>query len=162
MKTKIKVKNVFAALFIFSLGTLMILAANKSNTEDKVTLHDLSFYKGPLINFYPDELWHSSTGTTSKFIALEINGPNQKIRVFKPGENYSEFYSNIRIGDTVSIFYRKHSPDFFNSDIYQLDINNKNYLRINDVESNAAKGNIAILIIGLFLYAGAIYVFLKK
>lgn len=147
----------------------MILAGNKSDAEDKVDLQDLSHYTGQLTKLYPAYKKSSSTGSTYKFVALEIDGLDEVMGVYRPEQNYSDMFRNVKIGDTVKIYYRHHSKDYdkfisgvyFNSDIYQLDINQNNYLKIDKVKETHSKGNIAVTIIAIFMFLGAIFILFK-
>lgn len=168
-KRKIKVKNVFASLFICALGTLMILAVNKSNNNDKVNLQSLSYHKGQLLRFYTAYKKSSSTGATYNFVALQIEGLEDIMGVYRKEQNYSDLLNNLRVGDTVLIYFKQHSKNYdrfstgvnFNSDIYQLDINQKNYLQIETVKETHSKGNTIVGMIAIFMFILAIYTLLK-
>jgi len=143
------------------IGTIMILAAQKSNKEDKIQLSDLTFFKGQLQGFHIDYKQSTSPPRLKyKFLALRLNGLNQTMGVYKPAQEYNDILSNIKIGDTVLIYYRQHSQHYdtfisgenFNSDIYQLSINDKTYIKADQKKSDHSKGNIAATIGGVFIY----------
>ena len=168
--TKRKILNIFSAIFGFAFGTMMILVVHKTSLEDKINLDSLSYFTGQLTNFNIDYKYFPSTGTKKKLIAFDIGGLNTTMGMFRPEQDYSDFIENVKIGDTVSIYYQKHSQDNesftsgigFNGDIYQLDINHINYLNLAKVKADHDKIKIPITILGLFLYCISIYCLFRK
>jgi hypothetical protein len=85
--------------------------------------------------------------------------------ITRPTEKYDDILANIKVGDTVSIYYRPLlnsypfviSKEYFYSLIYQLSINSKTYLKIDDVESSHKKFGMTLLLFGISIYIGAIY-----
>lgn len=147
------------------IASLMFAVSFKVYRENKDNLLDLDHYEGILNNFYitqKSSVVGAKVSLSKKFLALEILGLNQKIRVFRPNQNYSDFLRYIKKGDKVSIYYRKNKPDYFNSSIYQLDINNQNYLNIENVKTNHKKAMFIAFFGGLLFLMGAFYTWRKE
>ncbi|HEV2830833.1 MAG TPA: hypothetical protein VGW31_02525, partial [Hanamia sp.] len=80
------------------IGTIMILAALKSNNQDKVQLSDLTHFEGQLQSFNMDYK-QSTSGLRQKykFLAIRINGLDQTMGVYKPEQQYEDIFSNIKM-----------------------------------------------------------------
>ncbi len=159
------VKKIFSvSLFVMFggfLGTIMILAGNKSQREDSVSLNELSYYKGRLDNlFLGYKRSTSGLRLKYKFVAMKIQGLHQLMAVYHSNQIYTDILDNIDIGDTVSLYFREHSDKYeyfttgqnFNSDIYELSVNNKEYLNIRSVKAGRSSSNIVAIILGIFIY----------
>ncbi|WP_243345477.1 hypothetical protein [Parabacteroides sp. FAFU027] len=158
---KMLFKKIYATIMTLALGSLCLAVSYKVHNENQVNLSDLAHFTGTLTNFYLTDKSSVVGGKVSinkKFVALEIAGLDQNIRVFRPSQNYSDFFQTVKKGDVVSIYFRKHSADYFNSDLYQVEINGENYLQIDEVKHNHSKASIATLLVGIFICSMSIYV----
>jgi hypothetical protein len=158
---KLLFKKIYATIATFALGSLCLAVSYKVYNENKDKLSDLTHFTGTLTNFYLTDKSSVVGGKVSinkKFVALEIAGLDQNIRIFRPNQNYNDFFQTVNKGDSISIYFRKHSADYFNSDLYQVDINGKNYLQIDEVKHNHSKAGIATLLVGIFICSMSIYV----
>ena len=161
---KLLFKKIYLTFITLALGSFLLAVSYKVYNENKDDLKDLTHYTGILTDHYitnKSSLIGGKMKVNKKFLAIEIAGLEQKIRVFRPNQNYTDFFQNVKKGDTVSIYFRSHSAENFNSDIYQLDINRINYLQIDKVKRNHSIGGTIVFILGLFICTMSIYVWKK-
>jgi hypothetical protein len=157
-------KKLVATLLTIALGCLCLAASYKTYKENKQSLSDLTHFTGILSNFYlnnKSSLVGGKVWINRKSVALEINGLNQKIRFYRPNQNYIDFFQEVRNGDSISIYFRKHSPDYYNTDLYQIEIKGKNYLQIDKVKHNHTIAGTVIFIVGILICCMSIFVWKK-
>ena len=154
-------KRFLATIATLVLGSFCLAVSYKVYNENKDKLSDLSHFSGILTDFYltnKSSVIGGMIKVNKQFVALEILGLNQNIRVFRPSQKYNDFFQKVNKGDSISIYFRRHLSDYFNSDIYQVDINGINYLQIDEVKNDHSKAFIATLITGVFICSMSIFV----
>ena len=147
-------KRYLTTIATLVLGSFCLAVSYKVYNENKDTLSDLSHFSGTLTDIYltnKSSIIGGKVNVNKQFVALEILGLNQNIRVFRPSQKYNDFFQNVNKGGSISIYFRRHLSDYFNSDIYQIDINGINYLQIDEVKNDHSKAWIATLITGVFI-----------
>jgi len=110
---------------------------------------------------------HRAGGTRSfpqKVFMFQLNNINEALGTYRPEQVYTRLVENIKVGDTITVFYAKNRPhNNLNIDVYQIV---KNGQILQDYKSYAHNNSIAavFLIIAGFaiLIFGILVIELKR
>ena len=67
-----------------------------------------------------------STGkyaTPQNVFAFQLDNLDKPLGTFRPGQNYSKLIETIKIGDTITVYYRHRNSERLNIDVYQIEKN---------------------------------------
>lgn len=92
----------------------------------------------------------------SKVFYFRLNNSNQKFAVHNSYEGYDDLQLNIKIGDTIKVYYGSSLLDDYNRHVFQIEKNDKILVNYNDYNKSASEKAGIGLFMGIIFLTGFI------
>jgi hypothetical protein len=89
--------------------------------------------------------------------AFNLDNIEQTLGVYRPSRDYSYLLDNIKLGDTITVFYKPLSSNPIDIDVYQIEKNNKVIVDYKTYAHNYSITSIAIGVLGIVSLLLGIY-----
>jgi hypothetical protein len=93
--------------------------------------------------------------TYKRVFYFTLNNSDQRFAIHRSDEAYEDLTSNIKVGDTVKVYYRPTIRDY-NIYVFQLEHGNKLLASYSDYNKEVSSKNGILLFTGIIMTAGAI------
>ena len=156
-------KNLISSL-IFS-GLLIAVTVKFYNKDININLAKVDKVSGIVTNCGVTEKSSTIGGNTKvkgTVFFINLDSSNQTFATYRSEQNYSTLIQKIKIGDTVSIFYRERQDNDLNLDVYQIEENGQVLQDYQSYNSNYKKLSWLTGIFGLGLLTFGIWQYFKQ
>lgn len=159
-----KTKNLFSGLLF---GGLLIAVTFKFYNKDiNLDLNNVDRINGTVVTSKVTEKSSIVGGKTSvkgNIFNFRLDNSDENFALHRPSQNYSDLVEQIKLGDTISVFYRKQNNTDLNLDVYQIEKNKRVLQDYNTRNSTYKKLSWFTGILGFGLLAfGILQYFLRK
>lgn len=94
--------------------------------------------------------------------AFRLDNLDQTLGVYNPSHDYSKLLYSLRLGDTVTAYYRPLSTNPIDIEVFQVEKNHEIIVAYADYSKNHAIASNALAVIGaIFLLVGIGDIFMK-
>ena len=91
----------------------------------------------------------------SLVLAFKLENLDQTLGIYKPSRDYSELLDSLRVGDTVTVYYRPLSTNPIDIDVFQVEKNRRVIVDYADYSKNHAFASAFLAVVGsIFLLIG--------
>jgi hypothetical protein len=151
-------KNTISIIILFIIGLLSLISSFVTIIKDiHIDLSKSQIVAGQVT--YADTKEIRSVGfrwmTFKPVFYFKLNNSTENFAIYRSYEGYEDLKSDIKIGDTIKVFYRP-SVDDYNRHVFQVEKGNKileDYKDYNDTASTQAG---ITLFIGVILILGSV------
>jgi hypothetical protein len=165
-KTKHKIKKLISIFAMTLIGIVMtwlgiiMIIENKNRNLKNVKLetgiieNTRILTQNKRVGAFP----FSTSKKTDLFI-IELKNTDSKLGTHNPKENYQKLFENLKLSDSVKIYY--YSTLEYTNNIYQIEKNGHILVSHSEYKENHIIAGIVILIFGLFMFIMD-FLFIKK
>ena len=163
MSTSLKFIKYFSIVLGVGIG-LLIAGVIYLNSKAEIDLSKTDKVVGTVIKAGVEIIrpwrWGSrfSTGPLWGFV-FQLNDLDEPLGTYRPGDDYARLVREIKVGDTLTVYFSDNHIDKINIDVYQIE---KNGRIVQDYQSYARNNRKAVVLSGLLAYCFLLYLIAKS
>jgi len=161
MKLSSKTKHIASNVFIFLFSFIYILSIKIGFEERNIDLKKNNKATSVVEHFGID-IYYGSKGTKSNVFYIKLKDLNRKIGVYRFSKNYDDLLKLVKVGETVTIYYRDNSNETENVNIDLIQLENKTQVLIPKSEYEKKKSSLLYIGIGGIIAHAFIFYYNRK
>ena len=145
-------KNIFTLLILLLLCVLYSLLVIKGIENQNLQLDKLTHYRGATLDI--GQTIRTSGKYDTEVFFIKLSGLDQPLGVYRQSKEYQSLINQIKIGDTIDVYYIDGAIEDVNIDLVQIELNKKIILNKQEYESKESSliwiGTIAFILTMIF------------
>jgi hypothetical protein len=155
-------KPISIVIVVLFSGFLFFVSYVIRTKDVGLNIKEMPIVVGRIVNRYLTHRPGGGRAGNPLVFAFKLENLDQTLGIYKPSHDYSDLLDSLRVGDTVTVYYRPLSTNPIDIDVFQVEKKGKIIVDYAKYSRNHATASSALVVIGsIFLLVGIVGIWMK-